>query len=67
MLTPKGQEALHLMYDSFRDAWIKKYPGYNENDCERAFLSFIMATMKQYALSDSSERVRLYEMIDSIV
>lgn len=42
MLSSKGNVILQKIYDQYRGEHVKCYPGCNENDVERAFLSTIL-------------------------
>lgn len=41
ILCNQGMEVLRSIYDTYRKKFHEDYPGSNENDCERAFLSEI--------------------------
>lgn len=38
MLTAKGESILRDLFTGFRDEYVRRNPGCNENDIERAFL-----------------------------
>lgn len=44
-LSVQGNKVLAKMFDSFRTAYVKKNPGCNENDVERAFLHHILGAL----------------------
>ena len=63
-MTKKFDEAIHLLYEEYRNQHLKTLPRSNENDCERGFLQLVLGLTNH--LVEESARDRIQALIDSI-
>ena len=57
MLSEKGNEILKDIYTAFRSDYLFVYPGSNENDVERAFLSELVDGLYGYLDETIKQRI----------
>lgn len=57
MITVQGNIIMRDLYDGFRRRYILRYPGVNENDVERAFLSEVCILINGELDAPTRERI----------